>query len=170
MPQFDTTFFSSQIFWTIISFVVLYLVLGRWILPRITAILNQRTEAIKSEIEDARQQREEVEELKLDYAEKLAAIDEEAKKIFDASEKRVQERRKQLMDEWNEEMERKKRDFHEEAEVARQKAINDIRSQSADLVVEAAEKVIHQRLDEADAKKILEETIEDMAKDRTEKS
>jgi len=164
MPQFDTTFFSSQIFWTIVSFIVLYVVLGKWILPRIANTLNQRTELIKGEIESARHQREEVEELKLDYAEKLAHIDDEAKKLFDESEKRVVERRKQLMDEWKDEMERKKRDFHEEAEVARQKAIRDIRAQSAELVVDAAEKVIHQRIDNREAQKALEDSIAELEK------
>lgn len=164
MPQFDTTFFSSQIFWTIISFVVLYVVLGRWILPRIAANLQQRTNLIKAEIEDARHQREEVEEIKLDYAEKLSHIDDEAKKLFDESEKRIVERRGQLMDEWKDEMERKKRDFHEEAEVARQQAIRDIRSQSADLIVDAAEKVIHQRIDNREAQRALEESIQELEK------
>lgn len=162
MPQFDTTFFSSQIFWTIISFVVLYVVLGRWILPRIAANLQQRTNLIKAEIEDARHQREEVEELKLDYAEKLSHIDDEAKKLFDESEKRIIERRGQLMDEWKEEMERKTRDFHAEAEAARLKAIREIRAQSADLVIDAAEKVIHQRIDKREAQKMLEESIDDL--------
>jgi len=170
MPQFDTTFFSSQIFWTIISFVVLYVVLGRWILPRIAANLQQRTNLIKAEIEDARQQREEVEEIKLDYAEKLSHIDDEAKKLFDESEKRIVERRGQLMDEWKEEMERKTRDFHDEAEAARLKAIKDIRAQSADLVIDAAEKVIHQRIDNREAQKALEEAIEELEEQKPGKT
>ena len=164
MPQFDTAFFSSQIFWTIVSFTILFLVLSRWVLPRISAILQKRTDLIKQEIEEARQQREEVEDIKLDYVEKLSSIDDEAKKLFDESEKRIIERRSQLMGEWKDEMERKKLDFREEAEVARENAIRDIRSQSADLIVEAAEKVIHQRLDDRQAQKILEETIDELEK------
>ncbi|NWF35988.1 ATP synthase F0 subunit B [Mariprofundus sp. KV] len=164
MPQFDTTFFSSQIFWTIISFVVLYVVLGKWILPRIANTLNQRTQLIKDEIDAARHQREEVEEIKLDYAEKLAHIDDEAKKLFEESERRIIERRGKLMDEWKVEMERKTRDFHEEAEAARLKAISDIRAQSADLIVDAAEKVIHQRIDKREAQIALEEAIEALEK------
>ncbi|ATX82601.1 ATP synthase F0 subcomplex B subunit [Mariprofundus ferrinatatus] len=170
MPQFDTTFFSSQIFWTIISFVLLFVVLSRWVLPRIASILQERTRLIEQEIEEARQKREEVEELRLDYAEKLSSIDSEAKKLFDESEKRILERRSQLMGEWKEEMERRKREFREESEVARQKAIREIRAQSAELVVEAAEKVIHQRLDEREARQILEETIEDMERHPPKKS
>jgi len=166
MPQFDTTFFSSQIFWTILSFIILYFVLGRWVLPRIAAILQKRTRLIEEEIAEARRQREELSELKLDYAEKISNINEEAKKMFDASEKRMVEKRNQMMGEWKEEMERKKRDFHEEAEVARQMAIRDVRSQSADLIVDVAEQIIHQKMDESDARKILEENINDLERDK----
>ncbi len=164
MPQFDLTFFTAQIFWTLVSFLVLFLVLGRWVLPRIADILNERTQLIKEEIEDARHKREEAEELKLDYADKLAAIDGEAKKMFDESEKRLIERREQLMAEWKEEMERKKRDFHEETEVARQMAMRDIRAQSADLITAATEQLIHQKVGEAEIQKMLEESIEELEK------
>jgi len=165
MPQFDTTFFSSQIFWTILSFFVLFFVLNRWLLPRIAAILQQRARLIEGEIAQARGEREELVRLKLDYAEKLSNIDTEAKKLFDASEKRIIERRNQMMGEWQEEMERKKRDFHEEAEVARQMAIRDIRSQSAELITIAAEQLIHQTMDQSDAQRILEENIEALEKE-----
>ena len=170
MPQFDTTFFSSQVFWTIVSFALLFVILSRWVLPRIASILQERTGLIEQEIEDARHKREEVEELRLDYADKLNAIDDEAKKLIDKSEKRILERRSQLMEEWKEEMERRKRDFREESEVARQKAIREIRAQSAELVVEAAEKVIHQRLDEREARQILEDTIEEIEKSSSGKT
>ncbi|PIP03181.1 MAG: hypothetical protein COW18_09210 [Zetaproteobacteria bacterium CG12_big_fil_rev_8_21_14_0_65_54_13] len=144
----------------IISFIVLYVVLGRWVLPRIAAILKKRTQLIEDEIAQARSQREELNSLKLDYVEKISHIDEEAKKMFDASEKRIIEKRNQIMGDWKKEMERKKRDFHEETEVARQMAIRDIRARSADLVIDAAEKVIHQRIDKREAQIALEEAIE----------
>ncbi|OIO68589.1 MAG: ATP synthase F0 subunit B [Zetaproteobacteria bacterium CG1_02_53_45] len=169
MPQFDTTFFSSQIFWTIISFIVLFVVLGRWILPRIAAILQERTQLIEEEIAQTRKKQQEIDEIKLDYADKLSNLDDEAKKMFDASEKRIIERREQLMGEWKAEMERKKRDFHEETEIARQMAIRDIRNQSADLIVEAAEKVLHRHIDDHQAQQALEEAIADMEKDSSKK-
>ncbi|PJA32203.1 MAG: ATP synthase F0 subunit B [Zetaproteobacteria bacterium CG_4_9_14_3_um_filter_53_7] len=169
MPQFDTTFFSSQIFWTIVSFLVLFVVLGRWILPRIAAILQERTHLIEEEIAQARRKQQEVDEIKLDYADKLSSLDDEAKKMFDASEKRIIERREQLMGEWKAEMERKKRDFREETEIARQIAIRDIRNQSADLIVDATEQILHRHIDDRQAQQLLEEAIEEMEKDASKK-
>ncbi|MDX8403320.1 MAG: F0F1 ATP synthase subunit B [Mariprofundaceae bacterium] len=168
MPQFDTTFFSSQIFWTIISFIILFVVLSRWVLPRIAAIIQKRTRLIEEEIEEAHKKRKEMESLKNDYATKLSEIDQEIKKMFDESEKRIVEKRNQMMGEWKDEMERKKRDFLEDAEVTRRKAIKDIRSQSADLVVTAAEQVIHERIGKAEAQKALDKSIEQLEKKCTD--
>lgn len=165
MPQFDTTFFSSQVFWTMISFIILFVVLSRWVLPRIAAILQERTRLIEEEIEEAHRKREEMESLKNEYAAKLSEIDQEVKKMFDESKKRIIEKRNQVMGEWEEEMERKKRAFLEDAKVTRQKAIQDIRSQSADLIVAATEQVIHQRMSESEAQKALEDSIDQLEKD-----
>lgn len=161
MPQFDSTFFVAEVLWTIVSFAVLFGLLSRWVLPRIATILRQRTQLIKDEIAQAHKTRQQAESLKKEYAAKLAAIEKDAKQMFDASEKRVIERRKQLMAEWKNEMERKKLAFLEDAEVIRQQAIRDIRAQSADLIVEATGKLIHRKIDEYEAQKILEEAIEE---------
>ena len=166
MPQFDTTFFSSQIFWTIVSFVVLFVALSRWVLPRIAEAINARTRLIEEEIAEAHREREEMETLKIEYTTRLSEIDQEAKKMFDESEKRIVEKRNQVMSEWKEEMERNKRDFLEDAEVTRRRAINDIRNQSADLVVAAAEQVIHERVDKSEAQKALDESIDQLEKQK----
>jgi len=166
MPQFDSTFFASEIFWTIISFMVLYVLLSRWVLPRIASILQQRTQLIKDEIDRAHKTRQQAEYLKRKYAARLSAIEQDAKQMFDASEKRILERRNQLMAEWKDEMKRKKLAFLEDAEVIRQHAIRDIRAQSADLIADAAGKLIHRKIDKSEAQKILEEAIESLEKSR----
>ncbi|MBT7451768.1 MAG: F0F1 ATP synthase subunit B', partial [Rhodospirillaceae bacterium] len=42
MPQFDPSTFSSQLFWLLICFVVLYWVISKFAIPRIGDILEQR--------------------------------------------------------------------------------------------------------------------------------
>jgi len=169
MPQFDTTFFSSQIFWTLVSFIMLFMALSRWVLPRIAAILQERTRLIETEIEEARRGHEEMESLKNEYATKLSEIDQEAKKMFDESEKRIVEQHNQMMGEWKSEMEHRKRDFLEDAEVTRRQAIRDIRNQSADLIITATERLIHQKVDNSEAQKVLEETIGELEKETSKK-
>jgi F-type H+-transporting ATPase subunit b len=170
MPQFDTTFFSSQIFWTMISFIILFMVLSRWVLPRIAAIIQERTHLIEEEIAEAHRKREEMDSLKSEYVTKLSEIDQETKKMFDESEKRIVAQHNRMMNDWKEEMERKKLAFLEDAKVTRLRAIQDIRSQSADLVVAAAEQVIHQKVNKAEAQKALDESIAQLEKRHPDKN
>jgi len=70
MPQLDLGTFDNQIFWLLITLVVIYLVLSRVALPRIAAILAERHGTITNDVAAA-------EELKA-RAESAAAVHEKA--------------------------------------------------------------------------------------------
>jgi F-type H+-transporting ATPase subunit b len=61
MPQLNPEFWISQIFWLTITFVILYVVLSKLILPKISANLEIRKLQILDNIEAAEKQREESE-------------------------------------------------------------------------------------------------------------
>jgi len=53
MPQLNPEFWVSQIFWLIITFGILYVVLSKLILPKISANLETRKSQILENIEAA---------------------------------------------------------------------------------------------------------------------
>jgi len=61
MPQFETHFFSSLIFWEIVSFAILFFVLARYAFPPILEGLDARERKIRESIEAAERQRAEAE-------------------------------------------------------------------------------------------------------------
>ena len=82
MPQLNPEFWISQIFWLTITFGILYVVLSKLILPKISANLELRKSQISDNIEAADKQREES-ELKLkEYEEVIIKSKNEAKNIF----------------------------------------------------------------------------------------
>ena len=58
MPQLDPEFWISQIFWLVLTFGVLYIVLSKLILPKISANLELRKSQVQENIEAAEKQRE----------------------------------------------------------------------------------------------------------------
>ena len=50
MPQLDFSTFPNQIFWLVVTIVVIYLILDRVALPRISAILAQRRGTLANDI------------------------------------------------------------------------------------------------------------------------
>jgi len=82
MPQLNPEFWVSQIFWLTITFGILYVVLSKLILPKVSANLEVRKSKILDNIEAAEKQREES-ELKIKEYEKIVQNSKnEAKNYF----------------------------------------------------------------------------------------
>jgi F-type H+-transporting ATPase subunit b len=62
MPQLDPSSFASQIFWLVISFVLLYQLMRRVALPRVAEVLDQRAQRIQSDLDKAERLKAEADE------------------------------------------------------------------------------------------------------------
>jgi F-type H+-transporting ATPase subunit b len=82
MPQLNPEFWISQIFWLTLTFGILYLVLSKLILPKISANLESRKLQILENIEAAEKQREDSERKLKEYEEIISKSKIEAKTIF----------------------------------------------------------------------------------------
>ena len=82
MPQLNPEFWVSQIFWLTLTFGILYIVLSKLILPKISLNLELRKTQIQENIEAADKQRENsISKLK-EYDEIILKSKSEAKNIF----------------------------------------------------------------------------------------
>ena len=82
MPQLNPEFWVSQIFWLILTFGILYIVLSKLILPKISANLELRKSQIQENVEAAEKQRESSESKLKQYDEIILKSKLEAKNIF----------------------------------------------------------------------------------------
>ena len=88
MPQLNPEFWISQIFWLTLTFGILYVVLSKLILPKISANLELRKSQIQENIEAAEKQRETSESKLKEYDKIISKSKQEARNIFkDAREK-----------------------------------------------------------------------------------
>ena len=108
MPQLNTEFWISQIFWLIITFGVLYVVLSKLLLPKISSNLESRKSQIQDNIEAAEKQRESSEAKIKEFDEILLKSKLEAKNIYkEAREKTLKEintKKEKLENQINEEI------------------------------------------------------------------
>ena len=89
MPQLNPEFWISQIFWLTLTFGILYLVLSKLILPKISANLESRKSQILENIEAAEKQREDSETKLKEYEEIIAKNRLDAKTIFSQAREKV---------------------------------------------------------------------------------
>ena len=92
MPQLNPEFWVSQIFWLTITFGILYVILSKLILPKISANLESRKSQIVENIEAADKQRRQSELNFAEYEKIVQNSKNEAKSYFKQSREKMLER------------------------------------------------------------------------------
>ena len=164
MPQFESEFFSSLIFWEIVSFAILFFVLYKYAFPGILSILEEREKKIKDSLDQAERHRSEAERRLQEYEAKLAAASKEAETILAAAKERAQRLMEESEQRMTAEAERIKGDATREIDHERRRAIQDIRTQTTELALLVAEKVVQRSLTEDDNRRFADEALEALSK------
>lgn len=166
MPQFEqVSVFSSLIFWSVISFGLLFFLLKKYAFPPILDALELRQEKIKSDLDATEKLKAEAESLreKLDLefkgahdkAETIVQMaSSEAKKIQDKTLKETESKVRQMQN-----------DVEREIQASRNKLLGEIRSYTAALTIASTEKFLKKALDDSERKRIADESIEEVIRE-----
>src|SRR5680860_1635544 len=120
MPQFDSHFFSSLIFWELLSFGILLWVLYKYALPPILETLETRERKIRDSLDQAEQNRVAAErklkeyEAKLQLAAKevetiLTEAKQQAQRLLDENEQRLRAKSQRIKEETTQDIDRERR-------------------------------------------------------------
>jgi F-type H+-transporting ATPase subunit b len=146
--------------WTLIAFAITFFVLRKYAVGPIQKTIDDRRDRIRRAVEEADAARDEARELLeqnrailAQARSESAGILAEARKVGDAH---IDRAKQEAESERQRRMEETRRQI--EAETAR--AIGQIRSEVADLTVEATERVVGKVLDSADQRRLVEEAVE----------
>ncbi|MBO9478886.1 F0F1 ATP synthase subunit B' [Shimia sp. R11_0] len=90
MPQLDFSSWGNQIFWLLITLVVIYFVLSRIALPRIAAVLAERQGTITNDIAAAEELKAKAVEAEEAYNKALADAKAEAARIVAETKAEIQ--------------------------------------------------------------------------------
>ncbi len=81
MPQLDFSTFPNQIFWLVVTLIVVYFVMSRVALPRIASVLAERHGAIQSDLDKAEEMNAKAVEAEAAYNQALVDARTEAQTI-----------------------------------------------------------------------------------------
>ena len=126
MPQLNPEFWISQIFWLIITFGILFIVLTKVILPKISDNLETRKSQILENIETADKQKEESQK-KIDEYEKII-LDSKLK-----AKNHFNEAREKILDNINKKRAALEKDLDQEIDVV-EKELSDLRNKSGEKI------------------------------------
>jgi F-type H+-transporting ATPase subunit b len=82
MPQLDFSTFPNQIFWLVVTLIVIYFLMSRIALPRIASVLAERHGAIQSDLDKAEEMKAKAVEAEAAYNQALVDARAEAQAII----------------------------------------------------------------------------------------
>ena len=169
MPQFDVHFFSSLIFWEVLSFGILLWVLYKFAFPPILEALETRERKIRDSIEQADQNRVTAEQRLAEYEAKLNGAAQEAEAIVAEAKAKAQRLLEENEQRLRTESERIRTETRQEIERERRKALQDIRNEAADLALTVAERVLERSLSDDDHRRLAQQAVQAVAAGESQK-
>lgn len=150
-------------FWVAIAFVVFLLVLLYYRVPSLIAkSLDDRAEAIRKELDEARRLREEAQNLLADYQKKHRNAGQEAESILELARREAeviaQETRASLKDM----LERRTQQAEDKIARAEAQAVDDVRAAAIEVAVAAAEKILREKASGAGGSSLVDQSIRDL--------
>jgi F-type H+-transporting ATPase subunit b len=166
MPQFEqVSVFGSLIFWSVLSFGLLFFILKKFAFPPILEALEMREKKIRSDIEDSERLKNEAQEIKRELEETLKAAHGKAETIVQLAHDESKKAQEKSLQETEAKVRQIQKDAEQEVLNSRNKLLQEVRSYAAALTIASTEKFLKKALGDEDKKKLVEESIEQVVQE-----
>ena len=149
MPQFDPTYFASQLFWLYACFIMLFILLSVFAMPKIGGVLEERARRIDGDLEKAAELKHEAEAAVAAYEKALAESRAQAHKILQDNAKAIAEAAETRNKATAAKLAQQIKDGEGRIQAAKDEALGHIREISSELVRASVEKLTGQTAEDA---------------------
>jgi len=146
----------------IIAIFVLFLLMSYFFFNPVRKLLNDRKERVQGELDDAHDNMEQANALRENYEGRLKEIDKEAEIILNDARKKALENESQIVTQAKEEAVRILARARTEAELEKQKAVDEVKKEMISIASILAGKVVTASIDTAVQDSLIDETLKEM--------
>jgi len=165
MPQLNTEYWTAQIFWLIVIFSILYLIIWKIFLPRITYSIENRKSRIVNDLNETQKLKENAEKKLKEYNEIIENSKKDAKKIIEDSKKKLERDIESKKQKFNDEIEKELSAVEKEIRNLKKTSISNI----GDIAVETSTEIIRQIINTEVNKSNVSAIVNDITKREMEK-
>jgi F-type H+-transporting ATPase subunit b len=145
--------------WTIIIFVIVVVVLGKFAWGPILSLLKQREDFIHKSLSDAKRDRDDAEARLKEYATKLQSAQAEAVSIIDEARRDAERLRQELRERARTEADAMIKNAERQIEQQTSRALQQIRQEAVDLSVTIASKILQRNISKEDNDKLIADAL-----------
>ena len=152
------------IFWMALAFLTLLFLLSKYAWGPITAALAERETTIETSLTRAEKALAEAKQLAADNEKARREAELQAQQILRDAREAADASRAEQVEKTRAQIRQMQETAEAEIEREKQQALAELRSEVADLAIQAAEKILHENLDAGRQKKIVDDFIADLPK------
>ena len=152
-------------FWTAVTFVILLVVLGKFAWGPILQMIETREKTIAEAIESAKRERAAAEAASAEMKAALAKAREESAQLIRKNQQEVAAAKADLLAAAKKESDDLLQAARKTIQEEKRQAIAELRAQTVDLAIEAANRLVQMNMDEKKQKQLVEEFISQLPKE-----
>jgi F-type H+-transporting ATPase subunit b len=150
--------------WAWLTFFIFMFILYKTALKPLLSSIENREDSVRNDIDEAKKQREEAEELLLKHKKMIAEAEAEGHRLLKEAQELAKKSREELVEKAREEANRLIDKARLEIEKQKDDAIKALKAEVVDLAIGAAEKILNQAIDKETNKKVVDDYISSMPK------
>lgn len=156
-------FLSTPEFWVAVSFVGFVLLIMYFKVPaQMGALLDDRADKIRNELDEARRLREEAQAMLAEFERKQRDAQKEAESIITLAKQEAEALAKETREKLKDSLERRGKIAEEKIARAEEQALSEVRSVAVNVAIAAAEQIIESKMTPAASKKLVDQSIKDL--------
>ena len=152
MPQLDPKYWISQSFWLITIFLILYLSLSKFFIPKIKDNLDDREKKINENLNSAKEFSDLAEKKNLEYIDEISKAKKEVIKIITESKKQLDKNIAQKKDQFDKELEKEISQAEKEIQDLKKNSSNSINKIAEEISAKIIENITGDKLNDSSVK------------------
>jgi F-type H+-transporting ATPase subunit b len=150
--------------WSIVVFLLLLFVLSKYAWKPMLQGLEKREQSIRGAVEEAQRARDEAQALRDQLQRDMGQAHEKVRQMFDEAHKAGEQARERLVAEARKDIQTERERLHREIDAARDQALQQLMTRSADLAALVASKAIGRQMTIDDHHRLVEEAVADLGR------
>jgi F-type H+-transporting ATPase subunit b len=154
----------GTIFWTLVTFLLMLFILRRFAWKPLLGALDARESAIQESLAQARGGREDADKLLSEHKDLLAEAHRERSAALEQGRKDAETLKAEILEQAGKQREQLLTQTEAQIEAGMRQARSELRGITADLAIQAAEKLLSRNLDDPAQRRLVEDYLADLEK------
>lgn len=159
MPQFDVTTYPSQIFWLVICFLVLCIVMARYLVPRLTSVLEVREQRLQEDWDQSKTLSNAGDSLRQENLRRLADARGNAHSLIHQTIQEIHHRKTSRITVLDEELAIKTKNIRHDLETETQKILENMEPMVSQIIKATSFRILGQPLTQTEIKEVVQSVL-----------